>query len=204
MPANLIPVISTGCLNSVDDAVIGGQASFAGRSMFEGLLGARYELFQSNASLFSDTTVGTLYAGIYQYVHLHEDALDPAVGQAAFWKLDEAAGDFIVTTDPTPTTPDGTALAGVFIGTPTPGNYCWICVEGAVAFQLIASVTDTTLGSALVPSLVSSPGNHAMWNTIDDNSGTADNPSLNYGTALVAPSNGALILGSLICRNPRF
>lgn len=201
---NVIPVISTGRLNTVNDAVIGGQAKLAGTSAFAGMLGARYALSQVNASLFSAPAVGTLYNGIYQYVQLHEDALDPAVGQGAFWKMDEAVGGFIITTDPTAPTPDGTNFAGVFIGTPTPGNYCWICVEGLVAVQLIASVTDTTIGSALVPSLVSSPGNHAMFNSIDDNSGAADNPNLNVGVAMQAPSNGALILGNIVCKNPRF
>lgn len=201
---NVIPIISTGRLNTVNDAVIGGQQKLGGQSAFAGLLGARYALDQANASLFSDPTVGMLYAGIYQYVHLHEDALDPARGQAAFWKLDEAVGDFLITTDPTPTTPDSTAFAGVFLGTPTPGNYCWILVEGLAVVQLIASVTDTTLGSALTPSLVTSPGNHAMFDAIDDNSGLAANPNLNVGVAQQAPSNGALILAEILCKNPRF
>ncbi len=190
--------ISSGQLNTVDDSVIANQAGISGVSKFAGQLGKALVVGQEQIALLTDTGVGTLYGGIYQYVHLSEDSAAVVVGQGAFWDVTAAAGDWQITDDPTQGTLNGTALAGIFINAITPGNYGFIQVAGQAVVKLIASITDNTIGSAVVPSVVSSPSDHALFNTINDNSGASDNPNLNIGWAATTPSNNALIVAQLV------
>lgn len=99
------------------------------------------ELTAAQAKALSNTTVGTLYEGVYQRVKLSSSASNPALGESLFW---DAAND---TTDPyvvinTPGSA-GTATyewAGVVIDTATtPGQYCWIQVTGKANCRLLTA-----------------------------------------------------------------
>src|SRR5438477_614882 len=77
----------SGKLNDVNDSVAGGSvAGGTGFPMYGGLLGVRIALSAAEALALSDTTVGTLYGGIYQYVRFLTGATQaPARGNVAFW-----------------------------------------------------------------------------------------------------------------------
>lgn len=186
-----------GPLNMVNDSVIGGQATIGGRSRYAGQLGKIGVWNQDQIATMFNSAIGTLYAGAYQYVRLAEASEPVIVGQGALWDLTAAVSEFQVIDITTQATAAMTNLAGVFINAITPGNYGFIQILGLATVQLAASLTDTTIGSAIVPVAESSPTDHALFNTINDNSGTADNPNLNAGFAMQAPVAGALCLAQL-------
>lgn len=135
-------------LNTVDEAIIGGVGNPSGVSRYAGQLGVRFPLQTAEALAASDTSVGTLFGGIYQYVLTKAaSTLAPARGRFCFWDP-AVAGDYIVTPDD----PGGTAdVAGVYISAPTKGNHCIIQVEGWASVQCIASLTRTEgVGDVLV------------------------------------------------------
>jgi hypothetical protein len=189
--------VSTGQLNTVDDSVIANQAGISGVSKYAGQLGKVLVVGQEQIALLTDTGVGTLYGGLYQYVRLSEDSEAVIVGQGALWDVTAAAGDFQVIDDPTQGTINGSAFAGVFINPITPGNYGFICVGGQVAVMMTHAVTDTTIGSAIVLNPETSPTAFLLFNAINDNSGASDNPNLNVGWAATAPANDTLCLAQL-------
>src|SRR5215813_13364021 len=80
-----IIIVSTGLLNTVNDSVIGGTASGAsGSSKFGGQLGKILWVSSGQISQMYSSTIGTLYAGAYQYVKLAA-AQTIAVGDLLYW-----------------------------------------------------------------------------------------------------------------------
>jgi hypothetical protein len=97
-------------LNAVVDSVVGGS-NFFGLSE-KGLLGQQIDLSASEARVLSNTAIGTLYEGTYQYVKIASDAPNTGdevigIGRAVFWTDFD---DFTVTTDSTAATQDRTRL----------------------------------------------------------------------------------------------
>lgn len=132
-----------GFLNSIDDAVIGGIANtLTGASYFGGQLGDRFTLSHAMALQCSDPAVGTLYGGKYQYVKTKAGSTAaPARGLIAFW---DDMDDYVVTPD----APTGTAcIAGVYIGAPTKGQYCYIQTGGLASVKFAADITKATPAS---------------------------------------------------------
>lgn len=134
-PAMASPIIRVnGFLNTVNDTVPGGTASgMAGTpvpSKFAGQLGKFLTVSQEQIALMTDTSVGTLYGGVYQYVQFNASGATPApeIGQALFWDNAEDPADFIVTD--TDTTTSVCTPAGVYIGGIEDGNYGFIQVAG--------------------------------------------------------------------------
>ena len=150
--------ISTGRLNTVNEAVIANAPSIGGRSRRAGQLGCRLGFNQSSIVPVQDPNVGTLYAGIYQYVHLHADADAPVIGQIGLWMTDEAVGDYLVTTDPAGMDDGGAALAGVFINAITPGRYGFIQVLGLASCLMTDPVTFAGIGLPATATPAGSPG----------------------------------------------
>jgi len=114
-------------LNSVDD-VQPGQIQDTGPAY--GQVGETITLNADDALKLSNNAVGTLYAGVYQYVRF---ASEGVLGKAAFWSDPD---NFVVTPDPT-----GIGFAGVSLNTVTPGNYGWILVEGKVKVMGTSAIT---------------------------------------------------------------
>lgn len=111
---------------------------------FQGFLGAIIRLDNYDASLMSDTTIGTLYHGRYQLVQLLSTGGAGVRGYAAFWpaaslKASAQASRYIVTATAT----DGDQ-AGTFICAVTAGDYCWIQLDGLCTVQYRATVTALT------------------------------------------------------------
>lgn len=192
--------VSTGQLNSVDDALIGGVSGGSGGfSKYAGQLGKRLVVDQSQIGLLSDAAVGTLYGGVYQYVRLSEDADAPVVGEVAFWDLTEPYGAYQVTDDPSQGATDGTTLAGVFINAITPGNYGFVQVLGVASVLYTNPVTASGIGNPVVVVASGSPAGVALVDQVS----SVSNPSLLLGwgiTAGVAETLGLIQLNPLAVR----
>jgi hypothetical protein len=123
-------------LNDVNDAVCGGATNQGtGQSLYGGQLGI--EIGFTNAQIYSDPAVGTLYGGVYKYVQTYLSSTNsPARGYAAFWYNADA---MIVTPD----FQNGLAC-GVFINPITKGNYGWIQVGGKASVMFRQTITKAT------------------------------------------------------------
>src|SRR5262249_23352587 len=144
-----------GKLNRVNDTTAGGSipTGFAvpgggaanTQNLRAGVLGFEVELNTATALLLSDTTVGTLVAGTYQYVHLQNTGAQPAGGNVAFVSSIPNAGLYVVAAD---SATAGTLLrpVGVFINAITLGNFGWIQVSGLTSLQFATTVTNAADG----------------------------------------------------------
>lgn len=134
-----------GFLNTVNDAVIGGQLTTVpnGVQASQGeqtLPGDHYVLDEAAALGASKTSVGTLHGGYYQYVLLDPSATTLALGQALFWKLvSNTTGIYTVTNVESGNLP---LFAGVVINPSwTPGNYSWIQALGRATVLSSGAIT---------------------------------------------------------------
>lgn len=125
-------------LNNVNDALPGGAGtSGTGAPQYLGQVGHELELDAANALRLSNTSVGTLYGGKYQYVNVRLAATqNPAIGQCAYWYDRD---NYIVTPD----VATG-CFAGIFINAITKGNYGYIQTGGLASVKFKASVTKAT------------------------------------------------------------
>jgi hypothetical protein len=184
-------------LNNVNVATIGElNAMFAAQGLqinygSQDDLGKRIVIAEKDAADYSLTTVGTLYGGIYQLVHVNASATAANVkqGTTAFF-LDGTSNAGAVIYDVT----DGAhfvaigQIAGVFLNAITPGNYGFIQVHGKCTVQYITTVTATTAGSAIIPS-----GTAGLWDA-PTQSGNPTFLQFNQvlGVSISNPANGAL------------
>jgi hypothetical protein len=104
------------------------------------------------AAAISDTTIGTLYGGIYEYVlTLSSSTAAPARGTAAFFRaadIGSTAGlNYQVSADANPSTTVPTYFAGVFISAVTKGNQGWVQIAGIASCLFDSSVTANTTGN---------------------------------------------------------
>ncbi len=144
-------VIVNGFLNTVNESVIGGQSSIGSRSKFGGQLGKMLAVSQEQIGLLSKSSVGTLYAGVYQYVQFNAGDTVPVIGQAAFHLAGQTAGAFIVSTDSKGNFTTRPQPAGIFINVPTAGNYCFIQVGGLATVKYKSGLTVTAAtGQAVI------------------------------------------------------
>jgi hypothetical protein len=124
--------ISTGFLNTVNDTVIANSAGITGRSKFAGQLGKNLWVSQEQIAGITNTTIGTLYGGAYQYIRRRAtDDNSPALGagKIAFWDTVVTGWNsaFQVTTDENLSSADNAVMiAGIFINNIEPGNYGFI------------------------------------------------------------------------------
>ncbi len=139
-------------LNAVNDAAPGVPVSTAQVSgsivqPFLGFVGKRLVLNNAMALKLSDTTVGTLYEGIYQYVQFRSvSTLAPAKGILAYW---QDYSNYIITPDVSATDPslggsNSGLVAGVILSAVTKGNYGFIQISGKATVLFKTTVTKTT------------------------------------------------------------
>ncbi len=136
-------------LNSTNDAVPGNSVS--GGQSYSGQLGAVMVLNTDQAQKMQLASVGTLYAGRYQYVQFKTGQTGTTVkGGPMYW---DDADNFIVTAD-VPTGVPG--FAGVALNVVTKGNYGWILTEGICQCQPLDNTTKTTpaIGDTMVLSTI--------------------------------------------------
>ena len=142
--------ITTGFLNTVDDVVAGGPvASGTGDQQYQGQLGKTLELNAVDAARRSDTSVATLFGGIYQYVRTKAGStIAPARGLVASRDVATAGfTDYVVTPD----LPTGNAFAaGIYLSALTKGQFGFIQVAGIADVQGVASFAETPAVGDLV------------------------------------------------------
>jgi hypothetical protein len=162
-------------LNDVNDAVAGGAPvsvpSGAPVVQYSQTIpGDRIVLDDATALALSDTVVGTLYGGVYQYVGNTSDGASVR-GKVAFFQAADVGGSasvYRVNTVAKPATNVPSYIAGIFINAITASYFGWIQVAGAasvlfdsVALTAIAAgnwvsakVSATTAGTADVGAAV--------------------------------------------------
>lgn len=141
--------ITTGKLNTVNDTYPGGGTDAPG--LRQNQLGAALQLNADQALQVSDTTVGTLYAGVYQYVKFYvSQSGTTKKGGPVYW---QDTDNFIVTAD-VPTGAPG--FAGVALSVVTKGNCGFILVEGKVQAQPLDNTTKATpaIGDTVVTATI--------------------------------------------------
>jgi hypothetical protein len=121
--------------NYLGDAIVGGLITSApsGLAISQGQQnspGDRVIFNALDALVLSDTTVGTLYDGLYIYVRTKPTStLTPTLGHLAFWDTGVLQSIHQVTPDESGA--QGVALcAGVFVSTLTKGYNWWIQAAG--------------------------------------------------------------------------
>lgn len=142
-PHQIVNISGKGKLNAVDDQYVGGPANqTTGLPLYRGQLGAKLALDHEHAADLSDTSVATLYGGIYRYVQTKAgSSASPARGLVAFYATASDLQNDIVTPDAP--TPNG-CIAGIYISAPTKGYYCWIQTSGLAGVKFTASITRAT------------------------------------------------------------
>lgn len=132
-------------LNGGSFAKIGNSTDELGER-YPGLLGATLVVDDAGALKYSDTTVGTLYNGVYQLVKLTSNIVK---GQLVFWDTlaNNGIDEFEVTGTSTATT---MFKAGVAICDGTSGEYCWIQVAGLATCKYVNPVTSAVIGNLVV------------------------------------------------------
>lgn len=139
--------VTTGRLNTVNDSVIGGEASIGSRSRYAGQLGKHLWVGPDQITSLYSSTIGTLYGGRYRYVRMRtEDDDSPAVqvGQILFWDttLTNWQTLFQVTRDENLSSVDNAVMiAGIYLGGFTGGNYGFIQDLGMVPVKFRAVLT---------------------------------------------------------------
>ena len=184
-------------INAVNDAVVGGQIQSLPAIVVisqgeQTLPGDRIVMDDATALLLSQTSVGTLWGGVYQYVQVISTATAaPAVGGLAFLlaaNIGSASVPYQISSDAQPAVATPGYFAGVFINALTKGNYGWIQVAG------IANVLfDSALTATSVAATVSAKVSAAVASTAD--AGVALTTVTNawvFGVAIGTPATSTL------------
>jgi hypothetical protein len=151
-------------LNDVNDQTVGGQIQSVPTAVpasqgIQTLPGDRIILDDATAYALSDTTVGTLYGGIYCYVQYGTTTRAAAVGGIAFFRAADVGNlaptspfttSYVAYGDAQPTTTTPSYIFGVFINVPTANYYCWIQVAGVASVLFDSTVTSTVAGTGIV------------------------------------------------------
>jgi len=142
-PHQIVNISGKGKLNAVDDQYVGGPVNqLTGLPFYRGQLGAKLAVDHEHAADLSDTSVATLYGGIYRYVQTKAGSTAaPARGLVAFYATAADVQADVVTPDAPAN--DG-CIAGIYISAPTKGQYCWIQVSGLAGVKFRASITRAT------------------------------------------------------------
>ena len=163
-------------LNNGTGDVLPGQsvASGTGAAQYLGIVGSRVAL--DSATIQSNTAVGTLFGGIYQYVFMTYTTKQPARGNAVFWDLSVSESLYQVNGDAKPSTAIPTLVAGVVLQTTvTKNTYAWMQIAGRASVLPDSAITSGTAGSGVTAKV--SP---SVASTVDS------------GTALAASTVGAI------------
>jgi hypothetical protein len=114
----------------------------------------------------SDTTVGTLYNGLYQYVQTAASTATPTLGHLAFWDTSVADSLYRVTPDESGTM-GVENFAGVYINTLTKGYHWWILVAGGVNAVFANPLTGAAaIGNSVYAAAVGA-GNPGVLDVLD-------------------------------------
>jgi len=147
------------------DSIVGGALTTSpitgagAPSQFQQTLpGDRIILSPSDALINSNNTVGNLYTGTFRYVGTRNNSSSaPTLGHAGFWDTNSATAVATSAVDALyqVTSDEGANIgvslfAGVFISSPTKGNWWWIQEAGKVSVQFATVITGTPTRGAAV------------------------------------------------------
>jgi hypothetical protein len=167
---NVLHLSGNNFLNAQNDTYPGGGDASPG--LAPGQLLKTKRLTNAQALALSKTSVGTLYAGIYQYVQFFLTSTQAAVrGNAVFWKTAAHFETGIVDTDGGATL-EG-RFAGVILNVVSKGSHGWIQVEGEASCAFKSSVGDTTDGNAVIITTTTFTFNSVADATTDATYGTS-------------------------------
>jgi hypothetical protein len=167
----------TNKLNATDDPIPGQSVTDGQR--YDGQVGAALTLNASEALKLSDTSVGTLYGGVYQYVRFYASQVGTTIkGGPVYWQDPD---NFVVTAD-VPTS--GLGFAGVALNVVTKGNYGWILVAGKCQCQ---PLNDTTKASPAVGDALVTTSTVGRFDDLSDAAVTTLNAGLVVGQWIQAP-----------------
>ena len=143
--------ISARYLNDVNDSVSGGNTvsvpvGAPSAQIWQTIPGDRIVLDDATALALSDTTIGTLYGGIYMYVQYQTTTRAAVRGGIAFYKQSDVGTAYTVYGDAQPATATPSFIAGIFISAPTATYYCWIQIAGVASVLFDSTVNATTVG----------------------------------------------------------
>lgn len=187
MPAAWIkpPVyINAKKINDVDDTVLQGQinsvpggAATGANQGIQTLPGDRFVLSTADALALSDTAVGTLFSGMYQYVRTTSTSTAAnARGRLAFWNtaLETVGNPYIVTPDESGA--QGVALRqGVFLNTIAKGDWGFTQILGKASIRSRAAFTGVAAQG--VGAYAAAAGAGADVGSFDVFNGDAANPT---------------------------
>jgi hypothetical protein len=148
-------------LNDVNDVTVGGQIQYVPTNVTasQGIQtqpGDRIILDDATASALSDTTIGTLYGGMYMYVQSTYTTQIPVLGAAAFYKAADVGNlaptspnttSYVAYSDAQPTTAIPSYFLGVYINVITKNNYGWIQIGGMATCLFDSALTATAAGN---------------------------------------------------------
>jgi hypothetical protein len=182
--------------NDVNDASSGGvivslPSGVTGPTVSQTLPGDRIVLDDATASALSDTTVGTLYGGIYMYTAtLSSAAASPARGTCAFYRAADlpsaVANLYQVSSDAQTSTTVPSMIAGVFINAITKGNFGWIQIAGVAS-----CLFDSTIAAAAVGGYVTTRGANGTAATVAS--------TFDCGAAVVTPGSVTIANSQISC-----
>jgi hypothetical protein len=150
-------------LNDVNDSIVGGNivslpSGVPAPPSSQTIAGDRIVLDDATALALSDTAIGTLFGGIYQYVQsLLTSTGTPARGQVAFFRTADVGVTYQVTPDQTPTTALPTQVAGIYISAISKGNFGWIQIAGVANVLFHTTLTTTTVGNPVTVNIANTP-----------------------------------------------
>ncbi len=179
--------VTTGKINTVNDVQPGALVADAVAPRFQGVLGKIFAVENAEAVKLSDTTIGTLRGGLYQYVKLA--AVTVARGEILFWSdLD----DYIVTNVGDVDLTEG-QIAGICLNVISSGQYGFIQTGGLASVQFRASVTSAVLQNSVYQLTTTATADAIADATAVINGGAVGLKSY-IGTAATLPANGAISL----------
>lgn len=172
-------------LNDINDSVLQGQIQTVPGGTATGcnqgiqdLPGDRLVLSTADALALSDTTVGTLFSGMYQYVQTTSTSTaSPTRGLLAFWNtaLESTGSPYIVTGDESQA--QGVGLRqGVFVNSITKGNWGFTQILGKASIKARAVFTGPTPAQGQ-GAYCAAAGAGADVGTFDIFGGDAGNPN---------------------------
>ena len=222
MPQVRLPFIPSGALNTANSIVDTGQYEpITGLPLPSGISpGAWFDMTESEAQAYSNTTVGTLHAGRYQWVQLSSTAVITgngalATGQALFLApnatLNTLPPSYVVTNVP----PNATSFPAshIFLNTApggtfpvTPGNWFFAQVVAPGRATVLMAATQTAGAFAIGDTISGRQAgfggvDQGLWDDIADAAFTAVTGPIDIysgvGTALTLPAASALVVISI-------
>lgn len=173
--------VPSGSLNFGSDAVIGMSTapSVTGLSQFPGQLGSTIELDDTMAGQLSTPAVGTLLAGVYEYVQF-DASVTWKRGMVCFWDETVAANLYRVTvTEANGGTAGAVSVAGYVLhpntgttGALTPLQFGWIQILGKASALFRANLTSAgAIGSPVYAAAAGAGADNATSDVLGSGAG---------------------------------